>query len=197
MASLPAASSKTSQHIEKSGAVSGQAHCKLTGVHQYIQGILIKGGDALERGAAVNVVVFDKTGTLTYGRPVVVGLKLLAGAAGRTARQLQEIVGSLESTCEHPMARALVAWSTAALAGPNSPSKDASWTSAAHAGDEDAMEVPGAIIQVCWPQPMHLCVHRMHVDRAISPPGLGFKVAIGMQRRPRVSENVCGCVCAV
>ena len=35
------------------------------------RGILIKNGEALERGRKIDVVVFDKTGTLTEGRPSV------------------------------------------------------------------------------------------------------------------------------
>ena len=37
-------------------------------------GVLIKGGEALQRAAAVDVVVLDKTGTITAGRPAVVSL---------------------------------------------------------------------------------------------------------------------------
>ena len=51
-------------------------------------GVLIKGGEALQRAGDVTAVVFDKTGTLTEGRPPVSGVRAGAGGIGRTGAAL-------------------------------------------------------------------------------------------------------------
>ncbi|MFM2313147.1 MAG: hypothetical protein RLZZ04_2423 [Cyanobacteriota bacterium] len=68
-------------------------------------GILIKGGDVLERMQQLNTVVFDKTGTLTIGQPQVTECIPLAEV---TAQQLLQIAASIESGSNHPLARAIL-----------------------------------------------------------------------------------------
>jgi Cu+-exporting ATPase len=69
-------------------------------------GVLIKGGEALQRAAEVTVVVFDKTGTLTVGRPVVTAVHPAPGL-GESA--VLTCAASVESHSEHPLATAIVA----------------------------------------------------------------------------------------
>jgi Cu+-exporting ATPase len=66
-------------------------------------GILIKGGEALEAARKVNVVVFDKTGTLTRGKPSVTAV------VSSDENNLLLLAGSLEASSEHPLAEAIVA----------------------------------------------------------------------------------------
>ena len=74
-------------------------------------GILIKGGEPLERLAAVDTVVFDKTGTLSEGLPRVVDLMVLTGHDRDTVVRL---AAALEGRSEHPLAKAVVAMPGAA-----------------------------------------------------------------------------------
>ncbi|HLS48235.1 MAG TPA: heavy metal translocating P-type ATPase [Gemmatimonadales bacterium] len=72
-------------------------------------GVLIKGGEALQRARDVDVVVLDKTGTVTEGHPAVTDLVLHpeAGAAW-TEDAFLRLVASLEGSSEHPLADAIV-----------------------------------------------------------------------------------------
>ncbi len=69
-------------------------------------GFLVRGGEALERGAHVDTVVFDKTGTLTQGRPEVVGV-LPSSDAGASADELIRIAAAAEAGSEHPLGAAI------------------------------------------------------------------------------------------
>ena len=70
-------------------------------------GVLIKGGEALQRAGEIRTVVLDKTGTVTEGRPTVTDL-VLAPAAARDETALLTLVASLEHSSEHPLASAIV-----------------------------------------------------------------------------------------
>ena len=73
-------------------------------------GVLIKGGEPLERSEALDTIVFDKTGTITEGRPAVVGLSLAAGAAlPDEERTVVALAAAVEALSEHPVAEAIVA----------------------------------------------------------------------------------------
>ncbi|KAF8380259.1 hypothetical protein HHK36_027743 [Tetracentron sinense] len=69
------------------------------------QGVLIKGGQALESAHKVNCIVFDKTGTLTIGKPIVVNTRLLKNMV---LRNFYELVAATEVNSEHPLAKAIV-----------------------------------------------------------------------------------------
>jgi len=70
-------------------------------------GVLIKGGEALQRAGDVNTVVLDKTGTVTEGRPMVTDL-VRAPDIALNDDELLRLVASIESSSEHPLADAIV-----------------------------------------------------------------------------------------
>ena len=71
-------------------------------------GVLIKGGEALERAGDVTTIVLDKTGTVTEGRPVVTDVHLAAESRVSELEMLR-LAAALESSSEHPLASAIVA----------------------------------------------------------------------------------------
>jgi len=70
-------------------------------------GVLIKGGEALQRAGDLTTIVLDKTGTVTEGRPTVTDV-VLAPAVSRQADDVLRLVASLETLSEHPLADAIV-----------------------------------------------------------------------------------------
>jgi Cu+-exporting ATPase len=69
------------------------------------RGILIKNGEALERGKNIKTVVFDKTGTLTEGKPKVTDILPRAGVS---TDEVLAYAASIEKLSEHPLAQAVV-----------------------------------------------------------------------------------------
>jgi Cu+-exporting ATPase len=79
-------------------------------------GILIKGGEALQRLEKIDTIVLDKTGTITAGHPEVVDV-VLTSRSGENIGQQQfapavdrviRIAAALERASEHPLADAVV-----------------------------------------------------------------------------------------
>ncbi|MEW6697448.1 MAG: heavy metal translocating P-type ATPase [Bacillota bacterium] len=68
------------------------------------KGILIKGGEVLERAGKINAVVFDKTGTITRGTPEV---KEIA-AFGLTEEEVIHYAAIAEKFSEHHLAEAVL-----------------------------------------------------------------------------------------
>jgi Cd2+/Zn2+-exporting ATPase len=69
------------------------------------RGILIKGGLHLENAGRARVVALDKTGTLTEGRPEVVEVVSLDGAA---PSEVVALAAAAEARSQHPLARAVL-----------------------------------------------------------------------------------------
>jgi Cu2+-exporting ATPase len=69
--------------------------------------ILIKDAEGLELAHKVNVVILDKTGTITEGKPVVTDLVWYVEK--QEQERIANVLYSVESRSEHPLAQAIVA----------------------------------------------------------------------------------------
>lgn len=67
-------------------------------------GILIKGGEALETTHKVQTIIFDKTGTITEGKPQVTDIVSLSLEKDK----LLQLAASAEKSSEHPLGEAIV-----------------------------------------------------------------------------------------
>jgi len=69
------------------------------------QGILIKGGESLERIQAVRAILLDKTGTITKGKPELTDMVTVPGVS---EHDLLCLVAGAEQGSEHPLAAAII-----------------------------------------------------------------------------------------
>jgi len=68
-------------------------------------GVLIKGGEVMDRLSKVDTVVFDKTGTLTKGRPEVTDIKTYSDLG---TEELLRLVAKAETISEHHLGQTIV-----------------------------------------------------------------------------------------
>lgn len=78
------------------------------------RGLLLRGGDVLEKLATVNTLLFDKTGTLTHGTPSLTQVLSFSPqtspqSSSYSPLELLALAASVESTASHPIARAIIA----------------------------------------------------------------------------------------
>jgi len=75
-------------------------------------GILIKGGEALETAGKIQTIVFDKTGTITEGKPevtdIVISREWIAGSEEQKEEFFLQLIAAVEKNSEHPLASAIV-----------------------------------------------------------------------------------------
>ncbi|WP_211171127.1 cation-translocating P-type ATPase [Bacillus sp. DNRA2] len=68
-------------------------------------GVLVKGGEVMDKFAKVDTVVFDKTGTLTKGKPEVTDIKTFGIF---TENELLKLVAQAETISEHHLGQTIV-----------------------------------------------------------------------------------------
>src|SRR2546427_483905 len=73
-------------------------------------GLLIKGGEYLEKAHKLTTVVFDKTGTLTKGRPSVTDVVRVGAISDE---EVLRLAAASEKGAEHPLGEAIVRTATA------------------------------------------------------------------------------------
>lgn len=73
------------------------------------EGVLIKGGEALETTYKIDTIVFDKTGTLTEGKPKVTDIVVAKESTNLyTEEDILLLAASSEKGSEHPLGEAIV-----------------------------------------------------------------------------------------
>jgi Cu+-exporting ATPase len=75
-------------------------------------GLLIKGGEALQKLEKIDTVVLDKTGTITAGRPEVTAV-VVSPESSFDESEMLRLAAALERASEHPLGEAVVRYAAA------------------------------------------------------------------------------------
>lgn len=70
------------------------------------KGILIKGGESLEKARELDTLILDKTGTITQGKPIVTGYQSYQSQVPQT--ELLQLAATVAKGTNHPLATAIV-----------------------------------------------------------------------------------------
>jgi Cu+-exporting ATPase len=144
-------------------------------------GLLIKGGEALERLATVDTIALDKTGTLTLGHPIIAAF-VLAPDATLPRETLLAYAAAAERLSTHPLAKAVVEYyedsvilSEAALP-PNLSSRPESalFADAAESGVPDERSLLDVVQRPAAP-----ATDTPTVEDLLTLPGIGLTATIG------------------
>ncbi len=71
-----------------------------------LQGLLISGGDIIEKAVGIDTIIFDKTGTITEGKPSIIEVNIL-----KDEKVVLQELASIEQFSEHPLSKAIVNYS--------------------------------------------------------------------------------------
>ncbi|MEE3078946.1 MAG: heavy metal translocating P-type ATPase [Bdellovibrionota bacterium] len=71
-----------------------------------LKGLLIGGGDIIEKAVGIDTIIFDKTGTITEGKPSIIEVILKDDND-----EILNEVASIEQFSEHPLSKAIVKYS--------------------------------------------------------------------------------------
>lgn len=82
------------------------------------QGVLFKGGAALEKAHAIRAVAFDKTGTLTEGNTRLEAWQSAHATDGEAQVQIPALAAALATRSAHPVSKAIAQGLQASLAEP-------------------------------------------------------------------------------
>jgi Cu+-exporting ATPase len=75
-----------------------------------LNGILIRGGEALQTAQGLQTIILDKTGTITHGKPQLTDVVV---DDGFREEDVLTVAGGVEKSSEHPLAAAIVEGATA------------------------------------------------------------------------------------